>query len=491
VGKARWVVAATTLGWVLACGSEPEPEPEPEPVAAEPEPEPEPEPVGPEVRLAGVWSTRSGTHPHQLVDGDPTTYWAPVGDAWGDVVELRYLQPESQARLRVVGCEGVTPFEMFVQVDGRDVGTIEVSGEGTMELPTPHTQVALRSLASTACVAELAPLYEGLPAQLTLPHEAEARIVASSVQSPEPFHHPAWLFDGRIDRAWVEGAEHHGDGESVSLTFREDQLITAVDVYNGHQRLGDDFEKMGRVRKMEVEAGGRRMMLDLLDTPGPQRHDFDPPLTTRHLSFTLAAVTPGTAGKETALSELVLYNRTGPITVRPMTPPAPLHAEALKARVKGKPVAPLIDRFLVSDCGPTSEALFRSDHTFYVRGSGRDEQRQWALVYDGQWRPKKSGALALVGVRTVPFQEEVPEVEPLPSSQPFEGELVMRPLAEVEVDELQKLRKERLKAGDEYALTCLFDEKGELNEQHHLGSITAGAMLVQTDDFVDLWAPVN
>ena len=491
MSRGRWVVAATTWGWLLACTGGEEAVPEPELVEAEdvePEPPPPPpEPKGPELTVRLLLSTSPGALADQAADNDETTYWAPVGDARGEGLHLELLEPYDADAVRLLGCSGVEPFEVELYAGGQQVGVTTVDGDVSLSLPAgePLQRLYVRSLSPTACLAEIAPVVGGLPARLVVPRRVEARIQASSIKEPVALHHPAYLFDGRPDWAWVEGAKGHGDGQSLSLTFRQDQLISGLEVWNGRQRDQASFDAVGRVRKAEIEASGRRMMLDLADTSGSQRHDFDPPLTTRHLSFTIAAVVPGAAKKEVAISELVFFDRTGPFTIRPMK--ALTFDEKVKAKVVGTVLEPLVDRFHSSPCDRQADLKLRSDHSFVHMATHDSEEGSWVEVFEGRWLPGKDGKITVDGRRYLVADGRDDDAE-RPEPAPLEGELTVRPLAEVEEAELAKLAKAWSKAGHGAALDCLLTD-GKVDADKVASLVAGEAVLLEGEPLRELLVP--
>jgi hypothetical protein len=381
----------------LACGSDPAPEvPDvpPAPAPADVQAAPPPAPVAPpEVEREPLQSLSPTSNVHDaplMLDGDPNTRWVPRGDAAGEGVLLRFEQPHPLTKARVVGCDGVAN-RLQLYADGKLVD----DGDGpdvSFELPdglSARSVFVKVTRGDKACIADIELGGPDGAWLLAPPRSVEARVDVSSTLEPKPAYHSSYLFDGRPHFAWVEGAKGSGDGESVQITFSSNQRIVAIDLWNGYQRSDDHFTKNGRVRKLDIDAEGHRVMLDVPPDAGMVTLPLDPPISARVLTLTVAATARGTAYEDMVISEMRFRDREGPFTVRP-TPPSDL-TDALKKTLVGKPLGEAVGKTFRQVCGLDREMKFRDDHSF-VRYERLDESSTAEEVFDGAWVPTKLGA---------------------------------------------------------------------------------------------------
>ena len=488
----RTTVGALVMSglWTLACmGGEPPPEPEPLPV---PEVAPEPEePVLPSIRLQAYVVTSNQRYGDRAVDSDPGSSWEPIGDARGEGILLRLEKPKALSALEIDACASGAPYDVELYVNGRERGVTTVDGSASVKLPGKGVRsLFLKMKSKEACVAELRVVDDAGPNELMPPRRIGARIETSSTLQPPAAYHPTYLFDGRTHFAWVEGAEGVGEGESISLTFPENQLISGLEIWNGYQRSPDHFEKNGRIKLIELEASGRRTMLDLDDSKmGAQIEKFDPPLNTRYLTLTMAQVTKGSKYEDTVVSELRFYDRKGAFTIAPLTPPE--LDRRLRDKVKGGSLEPIVDTFFQQACGSPRELKLRSDHSFVRYERYEDDSGSHTEVFDGAWVPKKKGTVKLYGRRHVATKEWQPYGGPAEeeSTRVSGGTLAFRQLADLSVDEVGKVVQEMKRAGAEERVACLLDDRGRLDEAKLAEVVGKNAILVEGKAITDLMLP--
>jgi len=148
------------------------------------------------------------------------------------------------------------------------------------------------------------------PAPATGSAPLEVRSVTASSTLPPAgrvTYEAANLLDGNPSTAWNEGARG-AVGEWVELNLREEARITRLLVWNGYQK-GAQFTQNGRVRRLLIDAGGRRFTVELLSVTGSQAVDFPQPVNTRRIRLTVDAIFPGDRYPDTALSEIEVYGR--------------------------------------------------------------------------------------------------------------------------------------------------------------------------------------
>jgi len=484
--------------WGLGCmggggddGAEPTTDDVPEGEApVEPEPEPEPEPEVPEVQLQAYVVTSGARSGRRALDGDRGTGWQPLDDARGEGMLLRFDEPMAVASLELTACATSEPFDVELYANGRRLRQETIDGATTLKLPGRGVRsVFAKILDRSACVSEVSAVVDGGPVRLVPPRQVEARIDVSSTLQPAPAYHWTYLFDGRTHFAWVEGAEGIGDGESIDFTFPEAQHISGLQIWNGYQRSRDHFEKNGRIRKMEIEAGGRRTMFDLDDGEmGPQSVRFDPPLNTRYLTLTLAAVTKGSAYEDTVISELRFRDRKGWFTIVPSTPPE--LDRRLRARLEGMALGEIIDKLYTQACGPRRELKLRADHSFVRYETSEDDESTRTEVFDGAWVPRRGSKVKLYGRRHVATKEWQPYGGPSEEEETgvSGGTITVRPLSEVTDDEVKSLVSELSRAGAEERVECLQTD-GRFDPEKVEALVAKGAILVEGAAITDLMIP--
>jgi hypothetical protein len=456
VRASGWVIAATA-GVVLACGgSTPEVE---EPVEVEPdelEPEPEPEaPVAIAEPLQALFATSNRAEAEALLDQDADTGWRPTQDAAGEGVLLRFERPRELKSVHVQTCGDSA--ELGLYVNGASMGSKQ-GADVSFEMPSGEVRSVFVKIlrGADACLSEIV-ISDGTgPLFLGPPRRVEARVEVSSTLEPSAAYHETYLFDGRQHFAWVEGAKGSGDGESIQINLKKDQAVSAVEIYNGYHRSKDHFEKNARVRKLEIEAQGRRVMLDVADGMAPRRLDLDPPLAARTLTLTVAASQKGSAYEDLAISELRFFDREGPFTISP-SKPKDLEG-ALHGALEGKPLGEVVGKTFRQVCGGQREFKLRWDHSFVYYELDETSEHSREVILDGAWVPGKGG-IKLYGRESIAEQEFTPygTVPPEDSERVTGGDLTIESFQALGEEGLKDLLANWSKMGANDRVECLIN----------------------------------
>jgi hypothetical protein len=350
----------------------------------------------------------TGSGAELLLDGDPATGWSPEGDPVEEGVLLRFEKPVKLDGLALRTCEGAPQLEVALYLNGAE----EITGEklGAEEKVLSFGKRELRSIFlrlqsaadGKACLGEVKPLLGGKPVAVKAPRTVTGRIEASSVLKPADAYHPGYLFDGRLDFGWVEGAKGTGAGESITLTLEAPVELKALELWSGYQRSDDHFQKNARAKKLEVSVdGGAAVSLDVKNASGMQTLTLPAPTKGRVWKVAVTEVYPGTRYPDLVLSELRLVDARGPLGVR--TPDGAERKLALEKSLVGSPLEKVINRRWRGRCGEidmgTSERRFklRSNHTFVFYDDTGDEDTKVSEVLDGAWVVKSaSGPWAAV-----------------------------------------------------------------------------------------------
>ena len=358
----------------------------------------------------------SGGKADVLLDGDLETGWSPSGDPGGEGVLLRFEQPEPIDRVQVLLCSGSGAFELVPYVNGTSLSAQRKGREGEeYEIALSGQNKKIRSLflrissaKGVPCLAEVR-FHRGrevLPVKP--PRTVSGRVEASSTLKPIDAYHVAYLFDGRTDFGWVEGAKGLGKGESVTLELDEPVEVVALELWNGYQRSRDHFRKNARATRLGLRIdGGDAIPLKVADRMGPQKLKLPKAVKGKTFQLTIEAARRGKRYPDLVMSELRLWDARGPLTVE--TPDMAERQQALMEQVAGTPLSDVVDRQWVCRCGDMrlTRLKLRTNHTFVwyqdVESEDEVETRSQSEVFDGAWvvgKPKPpSAAIKLFGRR--------------------------------------------------------------------------------------------
>jgi hypothetical protein len=353
------------------------------------------------IHLQAITAT-SGAGVRAVLDGDPATGWSPVGDPDDEGVLLRFEEPVAIDALKLTSCAGRSTFGVYV--NGRAVASAAATpaaeppvqagwGDGGEKVASVFLRVS-RQYGSEArtppCLGEVAFFRRGERAPVAPPREVAGRVTATSTLAPAAAYHPSYLFDGRPEFGWAEGAKGSGAGEGVTVELEQPVVLTGLDVWNGYQRSAAHHAKNARARGVTVALDDRPpVAFELKDRQGVQRIALASAAPARRIRLTVTSVYPGSKYADLVLSELRLRDAAGPIAVA--TPDRAELRRALQEAVRPTVLRELVDRGLAScSCGygPRQTLKLRSDHTFvaYHVGAGEDDPGTTVEeVIDGAW----------------------------------------------------------------------------------------------------------
>ncbi|MEW5743499.1 MAG: hypothetical protein AB1938_31600 [Myxococcota bacterium] len=404
----------------------------------------------------------SGDGAEALLDGKPDTGWTPAGDPLGEGVLVRFEDGVPVKKISARACPGkkvrVRPF-----VNGSEYPSKEVGPEGKVlaDFAQPRK---LRSLflrlddaGAGACLAEVT-LEDDKPVALRAPRTIKARAAPSSVLEPADAYHPGYLFDGRLDFGWVEGAKGPGVGESMTITFEQPVTVTALELWNGYQRSDDHFAKNARAKKLAVALDGAAPV-DLLvkDEQGAQKLALPKPVAVKSLTLTVKEVYPGSRYEDLVLSELRVWDAEGPRAI--VTGDLPERAAALKQQLSSQPMATFVDATFRAACeveGRELSAKFRSNHSFVVYRSIDDDAGALKEVLDGTWIVKDPKTIELFGRahRTETSYDPYASESEKDSTTIIGGPVTVTRVADLKKDGYQKALARLLKSPARWSLKC-------------------------------------
>ena len=131
-----------------------------------------------------------------------------------------------------------------------------------------------------------------------------ASVTASStLKSKSNLYEVNHLIDG-TEKSWVEGEEGSGIGTVITINFKKPEKIQTFYIKNGYGDFKHYYEN-NRVRTLSCDfqyRGG--VFINLEDKPGFQKVEFNIPVETNKLVFTIKAVYKGTKYDDTAIAEI-------------------------------------------------------------------------------------------------------------------------------------------------------------------------------------------
>jgi|GEM_PF-2943143 len=345
----------------------------------------------------------TGSGAERLLDGDPATGWSPEGDPVEEGVLLRFEKPVKLDGVAPRTCKGAPELKVALYLNGAETLNEETLGADAREQVLSFGKRELRSLfirvrsagSGKACLSEVQLLQGGKPVAAKAPRTVVGRIEASSVLKPADAYHPGYLFDGRLDFGWVEGAKSTGAGEFLTLTLEAPVELTALELWNGYQRSEDHFQKNVRAKKVAVSVdGGAAVSLGVKNASGMQTLKLPAPMKGQVWKVLVEDVYPGKRYPDLVLSELRLVDAQGPLGVR--TPDMAERKQALEKSLVGSPLEKVVNRRWSGRCtelgAGTWERHFklRGNHTFVVYDGSPDDEEQLTQVLDGAWVVKSA-----------------------------------------------------------------------------------------------------
>ncbi len=181
-------------------------------------------------------------------------------------------------------------------------------------------QAADDSGSSTANGAETAAAPDGMAESGAVPLDAEVfppiamdcvrSVSASSVLTEQSgaVHAAAQIMDQKLDRAWVEGGDGQGIGESVSFYFDGEYMVSGFTIHAGYQKSRDLYYKNSRPASVRIEFDGKNFLrFTLDDVCAAQTITFDTQQTASTVTLYIESVYAGEKYEDTVISELAFY----------------------------------------------------------------------------------------------------------------------------------------------------------------------------------------
>jgi hypothetical protein len=113
------------------------------------------------------------------------------------------------------------------------------------------------------------------------------------------------LFDRKPATAWVENHPDSGLGETITLDFGRDRLISGFDILNGYSKDEKTWANNSRVRGATLTlSDGKSFDIELPDMRDLNRFEFNRPVSTASIAIRVDSVYRGAKYADTAISEL-------------------------------------------------------------------------------------------------------------------------------------------------------------------------------------------
>lgn len=245
------------------------------------------------------------------------------------------------------------------------------------------------------------------PMELKLPVTLKAKAVTTSTLEPEFAYDVSRLFDSQTDMAWsTNGKKSKGVGESITLSFDDEQSIAGLIIWNGYQRSDVHFRANGRVKGLQVE----NMSLRLKDTQGPQVVKLPVPITSKNVTLRINDIYPGGSYKDVLVSELRLLTTDGRVLLPLVEPPAPKAPQAMEP-VQDATYAAFLHQVMFFDQDYDENEEFYGNDLECLRSSMRLRGNGSFVIYsdtvnesltgiiEGNWEPLDGQSIRLFGKR--------------------------------------------------------------------------------------------
>jgi hypothetical protein len=342
--------------------------------------------------------TTSGPSGDVLLDGDPKTSWSPVGDPVGEGVLFRFDGKVSIDAIEAQGCAADSDFAVDPVVDTADAQLLtEIKGAKPVQRDIRFNQIhsvflKITNATKNPCLSEVAFYKGGKKLDVIQPKAVTGKVAASSTLDPIDAYHPAYLFDGRTDFAWVEGAKGLGIGEAVTLELDAPLEVTALEIWNGYQRSEAHFKKNARLKELSLSVDGAApMSLAVKDQMGAQKLALPKPVSGKIFKFGIGSGYEGTRYPDLVVSEIRLWTANGPVSIK-----LPERVSAFQQQISGKALGAFADKQWATLCesNPTQVKLkLRTNHTFVSYeesgggsvAKGNEDVAGVHSVFEGAW----------------------------------------------------------------------------------------------------------
>lgn len=171
--------------------------------------------------------------------------------------------------------------------------------------PTPTPTLTPVPVEPTAVSLSAAPADLGT---LKTARFSAASATSRLVQADKTINNAAEMaIDSDTVTSWQEGAQGDGIGEQITLTLSEPKKVRCIGLYLGNWREPFTYDNNNRPKEMTVTVNGKSYELSFTDAMIPQYIDFNVPVETNMITFTIKSVYPGKSPGDTCISEVIPY----------------------------------------------------------------------------------------------------------------------------------------------------------------------------------------
>lgn len=226
--------------------------------------------------------------------------------------------PFTTALLDHIGTQGQSISDMMIEVRN-DV----IASTNGAQVPWDSSSLTGRfafvpGAAAVAAEAPAAPAQEEAPRIAMVTRAAKplgacsegpggVSYCATSILPPQGrnSYDPSMLFDGKPATAWVENHPESGLGETVTLDFGRERLVSGFDILNGYSKDEKTWANNSRVRGATLTlSDGKSFDIELPDVRDINRFEFSRPVLTGSIAIRVDSVYRGAKYADTAISEL-------------------------------------------------------------------------------------------------------------------------------------------------------------------------------------------
>ena len=116
------------------------------------------------------------------------------------------------------------------------------------------------------------------------------------------------LIDNSLSTCWSDGVSGIGIGETITINFDKEYLVSGLTIYNGYQKSSALYYGNARVKEMSITfSDGTSLTVTLNDTTAMQQISFSEDVNTSSLVLEVVSAYSGNKYQDVCLSELEVY----------------------------------------------------------------------------------------------------------------------------------------------------------------------------------------
>ncbi|MBN1695949.1 MAG: hypothetical protein JW881_00425 [Spirochaetales bacterium] len=128
-------------------------------------------------------------------------------------------------------------------------------------------------------------------------------------------YQPLKAFDNDITTGWLENVDGPGIGEYIHIVLSE--AITADEIMIAPGYFDPKWWKTNnRIKKMEIAANGKKIVVVFNDAFEMKRVKLDTPLMFKEMSFTIMDVCESKKDNDSGISEIIFFRNNKAIPLQ-------------------------------------------------------------------------------------------------------------------------------------------------------------------------------